>query len=319
MSSTQSSDSQNKLLKPPNDDWINGNDAEENDADSFEYLYPTSSYESDSEFVKQSNSKTTDENLKVVRVGFVENISRDKQRPSSRSSPSFKEYHSPQRSIKTKSLTKRRRQSDFIASIMGSEGPTIIKRGKFKGFYDDRRNSCIYSELQPVVKCNKPNCYCQYTTIVKSPLRFETLDNDSFEAEQDVPLSLQNGEENVNVEFEVNPQHQKINLGPQPKNKYSISRVRQKLEYSKSNNNEINPNNSSSVSEKFSKRIKRCHSVNNLSKRSSLNKHHHWLDKYEGIESHAPIERLSSKTHKHNYLKGFKSIDVNFHKPVTTV
>lgn len=317
MSSIQSVESQNKSLvlesKHSHDDWINEieNDTEENDDDSFEYLYPTSSHEG-----TESNNTTKDEKLKVMRVGFVENVSKDKQRPSSRSSQSFRDYHSPQKSNITVGSPKRRRH--VHASTIDSEGFPFIKRGKFKGFYDDRRNRCLYSDLEPVTRCNKSNCYCQHTTIIQSPLRYQTTDYSPLEIEEETSEEPANGEENIKVIFcAAKPHHEERNLGSQPKNKYSISRVRQKLEYAKIASNEPDAQSSGPVSEKFSKRMRRYHSVNNLSKRSSLNKRH-WLDKYEGLETHPQMEKFTPKTHKHNYLKGFKSIDVNFHKPLTT-
>lgn len=59
---------------------------------------------------------------------------------------------------------------------------SLIKRGKFKGLYDQRPSSCPFIQEHTASKCPFRKCYCMRRPIVPSPLRQCSSTLDDFES-----------------------------------------------------------------------------------------------------------------------------------------
>lgn len=287
------------------DDWINEIDEEEDD-DTFEYLYPTSAR-------PQGGTSKTSTSIKkgAQRVDNVPNKSLSKPAAgtptSSPQSPKLLRVYPP------------RQQSSYATNC----GYPFIKRGKFKGFYDDRRYRCAFSNFD-INRCNHSNCYCLHTPIVPSPLKYQRLDFISTIDEADGDIDEEHTDNNGDDarQDEQNSNDSRSLSSQFKKNRYKLSRVKHRSDDPKSYHEKspLNASDAGSVSEKLSKRMRRYHSVNNLSKRASI-RHHHLIEKDEEQEAPTLVrsnDSSSSKNHKHNYLRSLKSIDIGFYKPLTT-
>jgi len=269
-----------------NEDWINtinndnDNDNDE-DEDSFEYLYPTKSNKqlsndlNDSTVTELKSLKPTNRNvsspkIKIVNVGFIENSISQRQQSGATTSTtpsSPKLVRSPSRKDNNYTKSKSKSKSPVNLSppppYVSTTGYPFIKRGKFKGFYDDRKYRCIYSNFKPTFKCDHPNCYCIFTPIVSSPLKnqmsnhtywnSELLSDDEEEEESDSTtnndkndINTTSDEENKRVVDIDGNKNQKqssassaasgssrvsdnISFSSQFRNRYGLSRVKQKF------------------------------------------------------------------------------------------
>lgn len=310
------------------DHWISKLDDE--DDDKFEYLYSTPSKPGPgSTQGKISSQLSQSSKLKTLKVGFIENAPYKSQSkssvskieelcpphpPTSSSSSSSSSNQSP----KLVRPSSRRAPNTGKCQYTTNCGYSFIKRGKFNGFYDDRKDRCTYSDLDPS-KNDHSNCYCLHIPIVQSPLRNNCLDSPIICGDIDEEMNEDRNGSNDDANMDDENLNDGRFLSSQfKKNRYKLTRVKHKFEDSKNNDNssiDVSDNGSEfSVTEKFAKRMRKYHSVNNLSKKSSVR--HRLIDKAENEEVPNVIERSKSRS-RHNYLKSF-TFDIGLYKPLTT-
>ncbi|CCH46974.1 hypothetical protein BN7_6581 [Wickerhamomyces ciferrii] len=333
------------------------NQEDEDEEDSYTYLYST---KSDSDYsISQSrseNKKTVGSKIEVKDNVHVEDeshlISNQNQDSNENptedasTSPSPKSYQFINLSIEN---TKYNNSSPRPQSDLKFE-TAYIKRGKFKGFHDDRRYRCIYGNFDETSKCHREDCYCINASIYESPLRF-LQSADSFSEAESIDF-----DDNILVRMTPEPSstnssifHNKQSAGkasrkvslpslklpssspgtPQNQSKRNptqhsdrnsrvLYKVKQKFDHSHPSSAGPNTNNryTPESSEKLSKRVKMYHSVNNLSKRSSLKQH--WAGDVTPSmkDDHDVITRpQTARTNsKHRYLKSFR-----LHRDVSVV
>lgn len=104
--------------------------------------------------------------LKVIKFGYADNViihSTEKEKE--------KDIHKDKTILSATRNSKASKPIKTKQKMAGDDYSALplVKRGKFKGFYDDRLLRCVSCETMKH-KCVKLNCYCNYLPIVCSPL-----------------------------------------------------------------------------------------------------------------------------------------------------
>lgn len=194
--------------------------------------------------------------LKAAKVGFNDNKPTSRVNRNSSASATSSSHGKGSTGIKGKSSYSKgvvKFPKDQNLKLLNP--PTLnvlIKRGKFKGIYDDRESKCIYNHLSHpnhTLKISHNKCICKHAPIVQSPLKITYTVANSVRKDQ--INSISNIRETKLAE-DV--------LRVKSRNGHIFTRVRQRLTESRVMGSDYEH----FIFEKLPKNIKKTSSLNNI-------------------------------------------------------